>query len=270
VSGEASDFVGSIPEHYDRGLGPMIFVDYAEDIAMRTARYNPQRVLELAAGTGIVTRQLRDHLPAAAVLIATDLNPPMLEVAKAKFGPNEKIEVRPADATQVPFPDAAFDAVVCQFGVMFFTDKDQSYREVRRVLAPGGRYLFSVWDAQRHNAFGRIAHEIPARFFAADPPSFYRVPFGYHEIDPIKESLIAAGFTNIVVRVLRLEKKLADAAAFARGLVFGNPMIDQIRVRGVEPERVVEALSEALRAEFGDHGLMPMQAILFEAIKPQA
>jgi ubiquinone/menaquinone biosynthesis C-methylase UbiE len=179
MSNDAS-FIGNIPEHYDRGLGPIIFVDYAADIARRAAACSPTRVLETAAGTGIVTRQLRDFLPAGASLTATDLNPPMIEVARAKFQPDERVDWRPADATALPFPDGSFDAVVCQFGVMFFPDKDRSYREVHRVLAPGGRYLFNVWDAHRYNPFGRITHEVAGSFFPVDPPQFYKVPFSYH------------------------------------------------------------------------------------------
>jgi ubiquinone/menaquinone biosynthesis C-methylase UbiE len=264
-----ASFVGSIPDHYDRGLGPMVFVDYAADIARRTAVCTPGRVLEIAAGTGIVTRRLRDLLPANAQLTATDLNLPMLEIARAKFQPDEQVDFGPADATTLPFPDGSFDAVVCQFGVMFFPDKDKSYREVHRVLAPGGRYLFNVWDAHRYNRFGKIAHEVPADFFPADPPQFYTVPFSYHRIDPIKESLIDAGFTNIDVAVLRLEKDIPDAALFAKGLIYGNPIIDQIRTRGgVDPDRVVDAVAQRLRLEFGtDPGRMSLQAIIFSASK---
>jgi SAM-dependent methyltransferase len=156
---------------------------------------------------------------------------------------------------------------VCQFGVMFFPEKDTSYRELHRVLAPGGRYLFSVWDSHRHNPFGRIAHDVAGGFFPADPPQFYSVPFSYHQIDPIKESLIGAGFTDINVAVVRLEKEIPDLGLFARGLVYGNPLIDQIRARGgVDPDRIVDTLTQALRQEFGgDQGRMPLQAIVFSA-----
>jgi ubiquinone/menaquinone biosynthesis C-methylase UbiE len=269
MTADAASFIGNIPEHYDSGLGPMVFVDYAADIARRAAACSPRRVLETAAGTGIVTRKLRDFLPAGVHVMATDLNSPMLEVARTKFRPGEEVGFEPADATALPFSDSAFDAVVCQFGVMFFPQKDASYREVHRVLAPGGRYLFSVWDSHRYNPFGRIAHETAARFFPANPPQFYTVPFSYYQIDPIKESLINAGFTDINVAVLRLEKEIPDAARFARGLVYGNPLIDEIRARGgVEPDRIVHALGEALRQEFGaDPGRMPIQAMIFSAIR---
>jgi ubiquinone/menaquinone biosynthesis C-methylase UbiE len=162
---DAAGFIGTIPQHYDQGLGPMIFVDYAADIARRVASSNPTRVLETAAGTGIVTRKLRDALSKDARLTATDLNPPMLEVARAKFHAGEQVEFRPADATALPFADGSFDAVMCQFGIMFFPDKAKSCSEVFRVLAPGGRYVFSVWDSHRYNPFGRITHEVAGRFF---------------------------------------------------------------------------------------------------------
>jgi ubiquinone/menaquinone biosynthesis C-methylase UbiE len=269
MSGDATAFVGSIPEQYENGLGPVIFVDYAADIARRTAASGPKRVLETAAGTGIVTRQLRDQLPPTTHLIATDLNPPMLEAARAKFEPAEGVELRAADATSLPFPDGSFDAVVCQFGVMFFPDKDRSYREVNRVLAPGGRYFFNVWDSFRFNPFARIAHEVIGSFFPADPPPFYTVPFSYASIDPIQQSLVDAGFANVTVGVVRLDKEIPDTARFARALVFGNPVIDQIRARGgVDPERIVAAIERALRQEFGGPPpRMPLQAIVFETRK---
>jgi ubiquinone/menaquinone biosynthesis C-methylase UbiE len=120
VKDDVAGFIGSIPQHYDQSLGPLIFADYAADIARRVAACKPARVLETAAGTGILTRHLRDVLPSHVRLTATDLNPPMLEMTRTKFRPGEQAELRPADATALPFADASFDAVVCQFGVMFF------------------------------------------------------------------------------------------------------------------------------------------------------
>ncbi len=181
-----ADFTGSAPEYYDRDMGPVIFDGYAADLAHRAAAHNPKRVLEIAGGTGLVTRHLRGLLPEGAHLTATDIDPPMLDVARTKFRPGEQIMFQTADAFALPFLDGAFDAVVCQFGVMFFPDKAQSYREAHRVLAPGGRYLFNVWDSHRHNPFARITHELVQQLFPSDTPSFYRVPFGYSAIDPIK------------------------------------------------------------------------------------
>ena len=267
---DTTRFFGTIPEHYDQGLGPVIFVDYAADMARRTAAGKPMRVLETAAGTGIVTRRLRDVLPAGAHLTATDFSPPMLEIARTRFRPDEQVVFQPADATALPFADESFDAVVCQFGLMFFPDKDKSYREVHRVLAPGGRYLFSVWDSHDYNPFARIGHAVVQSFFPVNPPQFYAVPFSCNAIDPIKEAVLAAGFEHFDATVLRLQKVFPDARAFARGMIYGNPVIDQMRARGgsVDPERAVDAVVAELHREFGpDPGRMPLQAILFTAGK---
>ena len=210
---DAAGFTGDIPQYYDQGLGPIIFTEYAADIAKRVSNCGPARVLETAAGTGIVTRQLRDVLPRDARLTATDFNPPMLDIARAKFQSGEQVAFQPADAVALPFADASFDAIVCQFGLMFFPDKAQSFSEAHRVLAPGGSYLLSVWDSHRYNSFGRIAHEVAARFFPADPPQFYNVPFSCHQIDPIKEFLIAADFGDVEIAVIRQERELPTSPA---------------------------------------------------------
>jgi ubiquinone/menaquinone biosynthesis C-methylase UbiE len=269
MTGDVAGFVGDIPQHYDQGLGPIIFVDYSADMARRVAACKPGRVLEIAAGTGIVTRVLRDVLPATAHLTATDLNPPMLEIARAKFRDGEAVDFKPADAMALPFADGSFDAVVCQFGVMFYPDKDKSYREALRVLSPGGHYLFSIWDSHHYNPFGRITHQVAARFFPVDPPQFMNVPFAY-AFEPIKQSLIEAGFADITAAVVRREKEIPDAARFARGLVYGSPLIDQLRARGdTSPEQVVDVLVTEFHREFGfDPGRMALQAIMFSATKP--
>ena len=269
MNDRAADFTGSIPIIYDHGLGPIFFAEFADDIARRVVASAPKRVLEIAAGTGIVTRRLRDVLSREAHLTATDLNPPMLEVARAKFNRDEMVEFQPADATALPFPDASFDTIVCQFGVMFFPDKDKGYREAYRVLMGGGRYLFSVWDSHRHNPIGRLITEILAGLFPHDPPQFYQVPFSYHPLDPIKDSLAAAGFTDLRIAVLSLSKIVPDVATYAQALVRGNPLIDQIRARGgVDPERVIERLAEALPREFGTNPTrIPLQAIVWEVTR---
>ena len=267
MSDPTVSFVGSIPENYDRGLGPVFFTDFAEDMAHRVATLNPAYVLETGAGTGIVTRRLRDLLPTETELLATDLNPPMLDVARAKFSAGERVEFQPADATDLPFADQRFDAVVCQFGVMFFPDKAKSYREAHRVLMPGGHYLFSVWDAHRYNPLPRLVHEMLAGFFPSNPPGFYEVPFAYHRIDPIKEAVVEAGLADFSATVLRIEKPVTNTAAFTRGVIFGNPVVEQIRERGGDPDRVVDAIAEMVRKEFGDPPIITLQAIQFSAVR---
>jgi SAM-dependent methyltransferase len=269
VTDQAARFTGSIPAHYDRGLGPHLFIDYAADLARRTVACKPRHVLELAAGTGIATRLLRDALPSTAELIASDLNPPMLDIARGKFAGGEKIEFHRADATALPFQDEAFDAVACQFGVMFFPDKARAYREVHRVLVRGGTYHFNVWDSFAFNPFAQIAQDTVAGFFQEDAPTFYTVPFGYHRIDDIKAALVEAGFEDIAAHVLKIAKSIPKARQFAEGLILGNPIVEEIQMRGaVDPEAIVKALTTALQAAFGpDPGCMPLQAIVFRACK---
>jgi ubiquinone/menaquinone biosynthesis C-methylase UbiE len=269
MSIQAANFSGSIPANYDAGLGPHLFADYAADLVQRAAATRPASVLEVAAGTGIVTRLLRSALPDSTHLIASDLNVPMLEVARQKFGAEEQVEFQPADATALPFEDGAFNALVCQFGVMFFPDKDNAYREAYRVLTAGGHYYFNVWDSFEFNPFARITHETVAGFFKQDAPSFYTVPFGYHRIDAVKASLEAAGFEDISAHVLRLDKTIPKVRRFAEGLICGNPILEEIQARGTaDPETIIATLTAALQDAFGpDPGHMPLQAIVFGALK---
>ena len=265
---DSAAFSGDIPRAYDEGLGPVQFVPFADDMAKRVAALAPADVLETAAGTGIVTRRLRDALPPETNLTSTDLQAPMLEIARAKFQPNERVSLQTADATALPFGDATFDAVVCQFGVMFFPDKDRSYREVMRVLRSGGTYLFSVWDSHANNTFARVTNDLIHATFPVDPPTFMTIPFGYG-FDPIKTSLAAAGFTGVTASVVTLESDVADPERYARAFVYGSPIIDQVRARGgIDPEQLVTSLSAAFRRAFGDPPRTSLQALVFSARKP--
>jgi SAM-dependent methyltransferase len=264
---DSAAFSGDIPRHYDEGLGPVQFVPFAEDMAKRVAEIGPANVLETAAGTGIVTRRLRDALPVNANLTSTDLQAPMLDIARTKFRPGERISFQTADATALPFGDATFDVVVCQFGVMFFPDKDLAYREVMRVLKSGGTYLFSVWDSHANNTFARITNEMINAAFPVDPPTFMTIPFGYG-FDPIKASLVAAGFADITASVVKLVSNVIDLERYARGFVYGSPIIDQVKARGgIDPEQLVTSLTASFRREFGDPPRATLQALVFSARK---
>ncbi len=158
-------FQGSIPENYDRYLGPVFFQPYAEDIADRLKHRKPGSVLEIACGTGIVTRRLRDALPATTEIVATDLNKDMFEFARPKFQKTENVRWEQADASSLPFQDDSFDAVVCQFGIMFVPDKAAALRQVHRVLRRDGVFLFNVWDSFDANLSAHVAHTTIASFF---------------------------------------------------------------------------------------------------------
>jgi SAM-dependent methyltransferase len=270
MTSQSANFVGDIPANYDYGLGPYLFADYGADLARRVASGGPRRVLEIAAGTGIVTRLLRDALPSSAHLLASDLNWPMLAIAREKFGDSEQVEFHQADATALPFTDETFDAVVCQFGLMFFPDKTEAYREAFRVLAPNGRYYFNVWDSFEFNSFARITHEAIGRLVDGEAPAFFTVPFGYHQIDEIKAALIQSGFSDISINVVRVDKTVEDLRRLAEGLIFGNPIVAEIGARGTaDAAAIVEAVMTALRGEFGKSARrMTLQAIVFDVRKP--
>jgi len=261
----ASQFVGSIPENYDNGLGPNIFHDYAKDLARRAGATGAGSVLELAAGTGIVSRKLRDASAHGTRLVVTDLNPPMLDLARGKFRDDEAVEFTQADAMALPFEDSEFDLIVCQFGVMFFPDKIDSYREAARVLRPGGHYIFNTWGSMAANPFSEIAHEVTARFFPDNPPGFYQVPFSYADPRSVKRDLQVAGWPDVEHDTIQLRKTVTDLASFARGLVFGNPLINEIRQRGgVDPTDVVTAIIDEFRVRLGQEPItMPLQATVF-------
>jgi SAM-dependent methyltransferase len=267
MSTEHTLFTEDIPSAYDRGLGPVLFQDYAEHTARHVAALGPRRVLETCAGTGIVTRCLRDVLPGTTPIVATDLNAPMLNVAQTKFLPGEPVEFQSADAMTLPFLDQSFDMLVCQFGVMFFPDKAKAYREAYRVLAPGGRYVFSVWDGSVRGA-PLATDDVMRRLFPADPPEFYRMTATYNRIDLIKEAITEAGFTGLRVEVVTRDTEVLDLADFAHALVYANPLIDMIRRRGsVRAEDAVQAIAEALTREFGSPLRWRRQAIVFEVTR---
>ncbi|HEU4403432.1 MAG TPA: class I SAM-dependent methyltransferase [Candidatus Polarisedimenticolia bacterium] len=260
-------FTGSIPENYDRYLGPTLFEPYARDLARRVPGKHGTRLLEVACGTGIATRHLLDHLPPGGRLVATDLNEPMLQRARGSLPAAGRIDWRQADACALPFEDGSFDAVVCQFGLMFVPDKGLAVREARRVLAPGGAFVTSVWDSLDANRFARIAHETIASYFPSDPPTFYQVPFSLHDRQALLGLLAANGFPGARLEEVALEGESPSAADLARGLVEGNPVGAAVRERGGVPvETVIGAVARNVAKEFGDRPVrLPLKAVVASA-----
>jgi len=248
----SAQFTGNIHDIYDRNLGPVIFEPYAQDLARRVIVPDGAAVLELAAGTGIVTRRLREQMPSGATLVATDLNQAMLDHAQARLTDLLGIAYKVADAEDLPFENAMFDAVAMQFGLMFVPDKDQAAREARRVLKPGGVFVVSVWDEMEFNPFSRIAHETVTRLFPAAPPQFYRVPFGFTDPGALSDLLAGNGFADVVVESVKFEGRAPSAHFFATGLVEGNPIRLMLEERGAPLAPVVDAITAALVKELGD------------------
>ncbi len=261
-------FRGTVPKNYDRYLGSVIFEPFARDIARRLVDRKIQSLLEIACGTGIVTRRLRDTLPMSTEIIATDLNPDMFEFAKSKFKHGENLRWQQADASALPFPNGSFDAVVCQFGLMFVPDKAAAVRESYRVLRKGGMFLFNVWDSFDANPFAQIAHTTIASFFDHDPPKFYELPFGFYDPELIRNLLRDAGFAKIEAFAETKPCRSRTASEFATGLVRGNPVCTEATDRGVDPEDLIKAIAERLSERFGAAPVeSTMRAIVWEAVK---
>lgn len=247
-------FSGSIAEIYDRLMVPLIFEPYARDLAARLAKLKPHDVLETAAGTGVVTRAMCSSLPDHARIVATDLNQPMLDRAASQQAGDKRIEWRQADALALPFADESFDAVACQFGAMFFPDKVHGYKEARRVLRPGGRFLFNVWDKIADNEFAETVTDALAARFTHDPPRFMaRTPHGYCDAEQIRGELNAAGFSAVAIEGVEHRSKAACARDVAIAYCQGTPLRNEIESRDEKGlEAATEWATQALARRFGN------------------
>lgn len=242
-------FAGSIPKLYETYLVPLIFEPYAADLAIRLGVRRLSRVLEIAAGTGVVTRALASALPESAAIVATDLNQAMLDQACA-VGTKRAVEWRQADAMHLPFQDATFDAVVCQFGVMFFPEKPKAFSEARRVLKPGGVFVFNVWDRIEDNEFADTVTTALESVFPKDPPRFMaRTPHGYHDRSRIAHDLAEGGFTTSPrVDTLAARSRARSPREPAIAYCQGTPLRNEIESR--DAARLGEA-TEAIARRFG-------------------
>lgn len=272
MSDDAHDrrFAGSIPELYERHLVPLIFAPYARDLVQRLRAHRVQRVLEVAAGTGVVTRELARALPPDAQIIATDLNPAMLEQA-AHIGTERPVRWQPADAARLPLPDASVDAVLCQFGVMFFPDKPAAYAEMRRVLRPGGVLLFNVWDRIETSEFADVVTRALEPLFPGDPPRFLaRTPHGHGDPQAIARDLAAAGFErppriDVVTERSRAPRAESPAIAYCQG----TPLRNEIEARDASRlDEATRAATQAIAARFGAGPVDGMiQALVVEVLR---
>jgi len=266
-----ASFTGSIPEIYDAHLGPMMFEFPAKDLANRVKDKisAESKVLEVACGTGISTHYLREALPQNVHITATDLNPAMLDFAKNKHANLSGVTFEIADALSLPFDDQVFDAVICQFGIMFFPDKSEGLSEMARALKPGGILAFNVWDSMEKNRSVALAHETITSFFEIDPPQFLTTPFGFYDVDHIKNLMTQAGFTNIESHIVSKTVEGLDATHIAKGFVEGTPGVLEINERAtVEVSLVTKATADALEKAYGSSPLeIKFQEIVFTAIK---
>jgi SAM-dependent methyltransferase len=240
-------FAGSIPRFYETCLVPLIFAPYAADLAQRVGALGSARILEVAAGTGVVTRALAALPDPDISIIATDLNQAMLDEA-GRVGTARPVRWQQADALDLPFADGGFDVVACQFGVMFFPDKARAFNEARRVLRPGGVLVFNAWDRIERNEFADTITTALAGVFPADPPRFLaRTPHGYHDVAVIARDLAAGGFTAPPQVATVSARTRADSARNpAIAYCQGTPLRSEIEAR--DPGRLEAATDVAAAA----------------------
>lgn len=242
---ETNIFIHSSPSLYDRYMGPLLFEPYAQHVAERVALLRPERILETAAGTGIVTRAVSEAVPEATV-VATDVNPALVEFAEQHVQ-SEQVTFQRADAQDLPFDDATFDFVLCLFGVMLFPDKIRANAEACRVLAPGGRYLLVTFDRLDLNPIPKAAGAAVATLFPDDPRYMERGPFSYTDTALVEKDLRSAGFEAIELETIELSSRVIARDA-AHGIVLGSPFRAEI-------ERSTNRLSSARRQR--SKGLQP-------------
>jgi len=244
-------FAGQIPELYDRHMGPVLFEPYARDLAARMPTAT-RRLLEIAAGTGRVTRHLLGALPADGELIATDLNEPMIVEAQRRLPADSRLRWQTADAQGLPFGEAMFDVVACQFGLMFVPDKPLALREMRRVLRRGGTLLLSTWDDLTRNPATKVLHELAYAETPSDPPTFMKTPFSMPDPVALRALVEAAGFAAVRVDTVAKTGEASSAADLATGFVRGNPLWNQLVERGIDADAFQARVEDGLRRAFGD------------------
>jgi len=251
ISAVDKTFAGSIPQVYESHMVPLIFQPYADDLARRLAARRVSRVLEIACGTGVVTRALDGALAEDASIVATDLNPAMIEQARSS-GTRRAVDWRTADAMALPFPDASFDCVACQFGAMFFPDKAHAFAEARRVLAPGGVFVFNVWDRIEDNDFAIVVTDALAEMFPNDPPRFMaRTPHGYHDVAAVAHDVMRAGFARPRIDTVTARSPAPNALFAAIAYCQGTPLRSEIESRGGSLEEATRVSARALESRFG-------------------
>ncbi len=261
-----SSFTGSMAEHYDRIMGPAQFDVFAADLVGRLATRPPGDVLEVACGTGIVTRRLRERLDPRLRLVASDLSKSMLDYAREKLRAVSGIEWREADAAKLPFEDGSFGAVVCAFGVMFVPDKKAAFGEARRVLKEGGVLLFNVWDGLDANPQSRATNDVIEAMFPGDPEMRFRGPFEFNDRAVLGSLLAGARFGQVRMEPVRLEVRAPSARHYAAGQLKGTPRGALFAQRGISVEQVIDKVAAALAAVGGEAPFRcTAQALVVEA-----
>ncbi len=262
-----SQFAGSIPQNYDRYLVPILFQPFAESMAATAGNLNPKSVLELACGTGAVTRCLAEALPDEARLIATDLSQDMLEIARQNLANLPRIEFEVADACQLPFEDGSFDLIVCQFGAMSFPDRPAAMSEAFRVLSPAGHLLFNTWGNIAKNPIFQIVEETLTAMFPDEETPFMPTPFSMADPQLLRNLAGNAGFDSVIVTEEHQAAGSRDPSSIAAGFAYGTPLGSYLSDQGYNLDEIHEALTANFAGELGNPISCSMQAVICHAAK---
>lgn len=261
-------FTGNIPDLYQRYLVPLLFQPWADIVAARAMLLHPKRVLETAAGTGVLTAAMILACPKCEI-VATDLNPAMLDVARTTAPSGAQVSFLAADACRLPFVDHSFDLAVSQFGMMFYPDRVRGFAEIARVLRPDGTYLALVWGGLDENPVSEAVQHAMNKAFPDDPPRFLaRTPFGYHDAERIFEDARSGGFESVSVERLTLPHPPVSADHAAQGLIYGSPLLAELETHGPDaPARALDAAKAELANVSDEQGRIAstMTALLITA-----
>jgi ubiquinone/menaquinone biosynthesis C-methylase UbiE len=259
-------FTAGIAEIYEKYLAPVFFISTSKDLVTHIPG-SPAKILELATGTGQVTRILVERYPDAKIF-ATDLNPGMLGVAK-RIVTSENISWDIVNAEEIPYSSDEFDALICQFGIMFFPDKQKALGEAYRVLKPGGTITFNTWDKLESNHICKLADDAVKSVFKVDPPQFYHVPFSMYDTDEMTKMMQSAGFKNIKIENRKIEGFSDSAENAVLAFTEGNPIAEQIKERDESKLPVLKAaMLDAFKKEYGNGSFnIPLSEFIVTAIK---
>jgi len=267
--GSVTAFEGTIPVNYDKYLGPILFEPYALDIINRLKNDEIENLLELACGTGRLTRHLVGRIPANGRLVATDLNQAMIDIAKTKVQ-DEKIEWKVVNAQDLPFADAQFDHIICQFGVMFFPDKQKSFEEALRVLRPGGKYILNSWESVEKNPRIDTIWQTVLEVFPNDPPEFLKKgPYAFNDQAGIEKLLRNAGFKNIKIDTVATTPQYNGPDDLINGFVEGTTLYNNLKEKSAESRQQLKTLLKQRLAKQDEvlGNTVPSLALVIEATK---
>lgn len=260
-------FTGPIPKNYDAVLGPMLFEDYAIDLVNRIDTRRIDYALELCCGTGRVTRHLRKALPSSARLLASDISPDMLSIAKQNI--TSGVNWMVFDAQKIPLNDNQVDLVICSFGYMFMPSVVDAFREAHRVLRPEGQLLISTWDKLEFNGASNVHRKVIKKYFGDTLPSTYKLPFSMNDPDLMGSQIKQAGFSSVKISHVKKNAFCASATEAARGLVEGSSIFNDImKTNPAWLEEIKSEVTEGLSRLYGSEPMVaPMSAFIGEAVK---